>query len=148
MNKLNPRTVCYFFLTCTETRKKKPYGLQKTEGQKLLQELLIQTFEFELALSSDLWMGAIFIVYFNAFTDSRPVLNRHCCAHFSLTDLGILPNIWFSQRNKQKKECNCTRTLLFPPILLRITTREQTKSKVRLTERWFRSMLYLCNAKH
>lgn len=59
-----------------------------------------------LAFSLDWWMGSIFIVCFNAFTDSRP----GCSAHFCLTDLGILPSVCFSQRNKQQKGCNCTKT--------------------------------------
>ena len=68
-----------------------------------------------LAFSLDWWMGSIFIVCFNAFTDSRP----GCSAHFSLTDLGILPSVWISQRNKQQKwGVAAPKVELFPLFLL------------------------------
>lgn len=62
-----------------------------------------------LAFSLDWWIGPIFIVCFNAFTDSKP----GCSAHFSLTDLGILPSVWFGQSNKQEMGCNYPRNGLF-----------------------------------
>ena len=93
------------------------------------QKASLRVVNTDLLAFSLVWRtGPVFIVCFNASTDSRP----GCSAHFSLTDLGILPNVWFGQRNKQEMGCNCTKTALSPLLFLRIKM-ESRKKDAKLT---------------
>lgn len=110
----------FFFFFFLEKRKENAAEEQKASLRIVNTDLL--------AFSLDWRTGPVFIVCFNASTDSRP----GCSAHFSLTDLGILPSVWFGQRNKQEMGCNCTKTALSPLLFLRIKL-ESRKKDAKLT---------------
>lgn len=87
--------------------------MAKSKNKKLLGRIVNSDL---LAFHLDWWIGPIFIVCFNAFTDSRPGRS----AHFSLTALRILPSVWRSQRNKQKMGCNKNLAIAYHGVFMHI----------------------------
>lgn len=95
--------IYHFFVSHVDWDRRK---MEKKNVAKLKNKKLLRIVNTDLlAFSLDWRTGPIFIVCCNAFTDSRP----GCSAHFSLTAFRILPNVWFSKRNKQKMGCNCSK---------------------------------------